>query len=436
LKIIRSVVRTWHYLNGSAGDFPLPARIFHAVCIFSIAALLYNIPLNYWVGLPSIAWVSFISLLLCITLYYLSRFRGKTTFARLFVCLAGILLFIINFFLNSGIDGPTDVFFMMMIIIIMSVIPLKQFWIWAIANLLIVVVLHYLQYRYPGWVPFTYMNRADRFTDISSAYITVMTVAVCSFYFIRRSYEKEKATAAYNATQMKLLDEERNKLFSIIAHDLRSPLANIQSYLELLAEHEVNKEDRIVIKKELLDATHSTLEMLNNVLNWSKSQMSGMGNTIEAINISQLLTPQLMLFTSIATKKKITLHTELENPVMVLGNKGMIQLIVRNLVTNAIKFTAVEGQVSITARVVNERCLLAVKDSGNGSPAQMPANIFSLNVTSTPGTANEKGIGLGLVLCKEYTIAQNGRIWFECDEKSGTTFFVELPLANGSRPTG
>lgn len=153
------------------------------------------------------------------------------------------------------------------------------------------------------------------------------------------------------------------------------------------------------------------------------------GGTIkkEALNVNELLEPQVQLFRNIAAHKQISLESMFQPDATVLGNADMVQLIVRNLVNNAIKFTSPEGHINISVNQNNDTCLIIVKDSGNGSPAQLTDEIFQLSSDTTRGTANETGVGLGLVLCCEYIALLGGRIWFNCDPQSGTEFFVELP---------
>ena len=422
-------VKAWSWLNGSEAQYPLATRIFHAICLIAIIALSYNIPLNYFVGLPYISLISAVALLLVGGVYYLSRVKKKTATAMLLFCITGNLLFAGNFFLNSGINGPTDMFFILTLIIMVAVVPVTQYWFWVITNLVIVLLLHYLQYSHANWVPNTYAHIQDRYIDISSAYVTVVGVALFSFYFIRKNYDTEKKSAEQKATIMKVLNEEKNKLFSIISHDLRAPLSSIQNYLELLTEVEIGMEERQEIQVQLLQSTRNTLDLLNNVLSWSKSQMQGSSFKLTPVNIYQVLSPQLLLFIGIAGSKKIKVEISINPGLQVMGNSDMIQLIVRNLINNAIKFSTTGGRIIVSGKQENNNCLIMIKDSGNGKPVKLTNDIFYLNSESTTGTANEKGVGLGLVLCKEFAEAQHGRVWFECDSVSGSTFFVELPLA-------
>ncbi|SDD97272.1 Signal transduction histidine kinase [Mucilaginibacter pineti] len=419
-------------ISGPPDHFPLTVRIFHAVLAICIAALVYNIPLNLVVGLPVIALASGVTLTLVIVLYYLSRYRGMTAPSRFVFCLTGTCLFVVNFFLNSGIDGPTGYFFILMLVVMVAVVPVEQYWYWVGSNVLLLVTLHLVQHHHPDWVPYTYQATGDRYIDISSAYVTVVVVILACFYMIRRRYDAERLEAQQNAARLREMDAEKNKLFSIISHDLRSPLSLIQNYLEMLAEYELSDEERRDIKAALLRSTRGTLDMVNNVLHWSKSQMSGVILQKDFLAVDVLLEPQVQLFQAIAARKEIILESVFAKGTTIWGNADMLQLITRNLLNNAIKFTAAGGRVCISASCNEATCLLTVSDSGNGSPAQLTDAIFQLSAVSAKGTANESGVGLGLALCREYTTLLGGRIWFSCDAVSGATFFVELPANEGA----
>lgn len=429
-KIKSYLFHIWHSLNGSVSQFPLTTRIFHSICLISVLALAYNVPLNYMVGLPWVAVVSALVGALFAALYYLSRVKRKTMLAMLIFCIAGDLMFIAVFFLNSGINGPTDIFFILTMVMMVAIVPVSQYWVWVITNVIIVSGLHYLQYSFPELVPNTYHEEVNRYVDITSAYFTVVAVALFSFYLIRRNYESERKSAEQKTAMMRLLNEEKNKLFSIISHDLRAPLSNIQNYLELLTVVDISEDERFKINGDLLQSTRSTLDLLNNVLSWSKSQMQGLSFKLSPYNVYQLLSSPMLLFIRIAESKSIRLEISIDPKLEVIANGDMLQLVIRNLINNAIKFTAPGGRIIFSAQRHDDLCHFMVKDSGTSKPVKLSTDIFYLNSGSTAGTSNEKGVGLGLVLCKEFTEAQNGRIWFECDSVSGSSFFVQLPLVS------
>ncbi|WP_342645316.1 HAMP domain-containing sensor histidine kinase [Mucilaginibacter sp. CSA2-8R] len=422
-----AILKKW---IGTIDEFPLNVRIFHAVCLISIVALAYNIPFNYYINLPLISLISAISLIVFATTYYLSRILKKTGIALIIFCVTGNLLFVGNFFLNSGVNGPTDIFFILTMTLMTAIVPVNQYTIWIPVNIIIVATLHWIQFNHPDLIPQTYINNKERYLDLTSAYLSVTGVTVVGYFIIRKNYDAERFIANHRAKMLNVLNDEKNKLFSIVAHDLRSPLSNIQNYLELLSDGDIDDEEALLINKSLLQSTRSTLDMLNNVLVWSKNQMDGLNVELKTLNVHQCLASQLSLFKNIAARKNISLDVFIPQHIQVKGSADLLQLVIRNLVNNAIKFTTEGGRVMVSARTEGANCLLMVKDSGMGQPIKLSDDIFLLTGSSQLGTANEKGVGLGLVLCKEYTAAQNGKIWFHCDSISGTTFFVQLPTAS------
>jgi two-component system sensor histidine kinase/response regulator len=434
LTIFNKITNVWCRLVGSEQYLPLTTRIFHSICLICIIALVYNIPLNFFVGLPIVAIISAGSLLLVTAVYLASRIKGYTGPAVFIFCSASVLLFTINYFLNSGIDGPTDLFFVLVMVIMVAVVPVKRYWIAVTCNILILLTLHYIQYQHGLWVSFTYIRKLDRYIDFSSAYVTVVAVILFTFYVIRRNYEIEKKLTEEKTAEMKVLNDENNKLLSIISHDLRAPLSNIQNYLELLSQIDLNTAERAEIEDQLLLSTRGTLDLLNNVLSWSKNQMDGIKFNRKIVDVSELLSSHLLIFQPIAQRKRIILQVEIDPLSKIYSNGDMVQLIIRNLVNNAIKFTAYGGKITVTSSTLGNSCLITVKDSGNGLPAKLSDQIFNLNAESTTGTGNEKGVGLGLVLCKQFTEALGGRIWFNCHANTGMSFFVEFPLLQQESP--
>ena len=168
--------------------------------------------------------------------------------------------------------------------------------------------------------------------------------------------------------------------------------------------------------------------MLYNMLMWSKSQMEGANVHLAKVNVANAIKPILTINKLAVAKKRITFETYIDEKVEVWADLNMLQLIIRNLLGNAAKFTPTGGTMLIRTSIQQNNCRIEIKDSGAGIHQQ--EDIFSLKVRSTFGTDNEKGVGMGLFLCKEYTIAQQGQIWYENNQEGGSSFYLELPLAN------
>jgi two-component system sensor histidine kinase/response regulator len=156
--------------------------------------------------------------------------------------------------------------------------------------------------------------------------------------------------------------------------------------------------------------------------------MDGGTARLQAVKLSTYLDETTELFEAIALKKDITLTQIADESIIIKADPDMLQLVIRNLLNNAVKFTPNCGKIELKAVISDANCIISITDNGIGIPLGKQGEIFSLNVTSTTGTHNEKGTGLGLVLCKDYTELQGGRIWFTSVVGQGSTFYISLPL--------
>lgn len=444
MRLFVNINRLWIRLTGTTAEFPLEFRIFHALCLIAILALAYNVPFNCLIGLPFVALLSLATLIIFSYLYYRSRYQGKIKSTITIFTIIGNLLFALNFIYNSGTYGPTDLLMGLCILLVLCVVPKKQQKLWIAVNLSIILVMHLVEYFHPGWIPNSYKTRESRYWDLSSAYVVVIIVIYYTINYLRRNYDYEKRSASEKADAIELqnrhitsqnhdlerINSEKNKLMSIIAHDLRSPLSNIQNYLELVTEYELDTAERRMVEGDLLKVTRRTLDMLGKLLVWSKAQMDGVNVKLGYVNLRDALFNTVELEKAIALKKGISLIAELDWDIKIVADSDMLQLVMRNLLSNAIKFTTPGGQVTFKAKQIGSECWLIIRDNGVGMSAEKQSELFSLHAQSTFGTDNEKGVGLGLLLCKEFTELQGGRIWLESTPGEGTAFFVSMPAGN------
>ncbi|WP_254070954.1 sensor histidine kinase KdpD [Pedobacter sp. L105] len=412
----------------------MEARIYHSICIVAFFALAYNVPFNYFVGLPKAALICLIALSGFAWLYYVSRVKKKFTYSVLGLGLFGNVFFTAIYFINSGVNGPTLILFALFFYLLSATAPKHQQWIWLLVNIVVVTSLCVIQYIIPSWVPSSYENELSRYTDTISAYMVVIISIFYSLRYIRINYETEKKSAIDKALdielkniQLELVNGEKNKLFSIVAHDLRSPLASIQSYLELLTAFPLKEEEKKEIELKLLSLTKNTSNMMANLLSWSKSQLEGVQVNTQTLNLMKTLRDMLKVETSIAHEKEIILTYHIDENIYVQADANMLMLVIRNLINNAIKFTPEGGNIQIMV-VVDDDCRITVTDSGKGIAESDQKHVFSLKAKSTFGTNNEKGVGLGLILCKEFIELQKGSIEFRSTQGRGTSFTVSIPV--------
>lgn len=223
----------------------------------------------------------------------------------------------------------------------------------------------------------------------------------------------------------------KDKFFGIIAHDLKNPFATLLGASELLFDY-TEKFDPNKIKqlsKSLHDAAGRGYSLLENLLEWSRAQTGAISFNPQMINIQALIQETLLDIEVYASNKKISLHSKVDNDILLVADKNMLNTILRNLLNNAVKFTHEGGEVFIIAEKDNHTFKLTIKDTGTGIPKKDIVKLFRIDVKYTnPGTARETGTGLGLLLCKEFVEKHGGKIWVESILNKGSEFIVTIPL--------
>lgn len=416
-------------LIGSPESQSLESRIFHTFSLFIFIVLVCEAFINLSLGLYVSSALTLAILLIQIVLYYLSRFKGKLQVAVVISFVEAHILTAIGYFYNAGIAGASLLLFAECLFVLLSISTRKQWPWWFGFNLVIVLSIVGYEYFVPSSIQQTYNSRAELFIDNIASYLVTVILLLIGTATIRNSYNRQKELADENMLALELLNAEKVKLFSIISHDLRTPLASVQQYFTVMTQIDLGAAERVELEKNLLTTISSTQDLLTNLLKWAKHQMDGATVHLKPINVNDFLTDTVILFETIALKKDITLISNLDENISVLADADMLQLIVRNLLNNAVKFTPPAGQIEMSTSVADFNCTVAIRDNGSGIPLTQQADIFSLSLISSNGTQNEEGTGLGLVLCKDYTELQGGKIWFESTAGVGTTFYVSLPLS-------
>lgn len=225
----------------------------------------------------------------------------------------------------------------------------------------------------------------------------------------------------------------KNKLFSIVAHDLRSPLSALTGILELVREEALNEEEMRELFKEMEFSLQQNMNIMENLLVWAKQQMSGLNIEIQSLNAKEIVDEIVGALKFNARHKNITLENNIHRDFKVLGDYDLMKLVMRNLISNSLKFSKPGDEIIISASIKENEALFEVRDTGIGIPKDMQYKIFANEMNSRMGTNEEKGSGLGLNLCNEFIGKQGGRIYFESKEGEGTSFYFTLPLAEERR---
>ncbi len=250
-----------------------------------------------------------------------------------------------------------------------------------------------------------------------------ITFNITERYNLNNALQEEKEA-------LKKANQTKDKLFSIIAHDLINPFSSFQQILKIILTNydSISEEE----KKEYLEKTYNLAKsnnyLLQNLLNWSRVQRDNLQLSYSDVNLHDLVQENISYLLSNAKDKSIRLINSVDPNPQIEADANLLSLVIRNLISNAIKFTPKEGKVEINNSYKSTEEILSVKDTGVGMDEQTLSSVFSSEeITSAYGTNNEKGSGLGLMLCKEFIEKHNGRIWAESKPGEGSEFFISLP---------
>jgi signal transduction histidine kinase len=232
--------------------------------------------------------------------------------------------------------------------------------------------------------------------------------------------------------EIERINSEKDKFFSIIAHDLKSPLSGFLGLTRIMVDeiNNISTEDILLFTSDMKDSASSLYELLENLLEWASIQNGRISFNLEICYLNYIINQNFSLLSEPARQKNISLIALVDENINFFADYSMLNTIFRNLISNAIKFTNNEGKIEIgvNTEMINNNILIYVKDSGVGMSKEIIDKLFKLDSKITSlGTNNEKGTGLGLILCKEFIEKHGGEIWVESELGNGTTFYFSMP---------
>ncbi|HKL07794.1 MAG TPA: HAMP domain-containing sensor histidine kinase, partial [Bacteroidales bacterium] len=292
-------------------------------------------------------------------------------------------------------------------------------------------------------------NKQARFQR--TVLIIAIIIAICLIFYLWNESKKRKKFNQLLSSQNKKIGSQRveiakqnselieanktkDKLFQIIAHDLRSPLISIDSIAQLIPIW-IEEKDYDSLKKlsnTLELSVTNLLTLIDNLLNWALSQQGKIPYNPAMVNVKELVDEAVKLYNSSAELKNIELIDETKEDILIYADKNMIHTVIRNLLNNAIKFTPESGKVYLGAAVKNKKAQLWVKDTGIGIKDEHKEKVFEIAHGNGDGTKGETGKGLGLFFCKEFVEMNHGEIFMDSKVNNGTTITFTLPLYNTS----
>jgi two-component system sensor histidine kinase/response regulator len=244
--------------------------------------------------------------------------------------------------------------------------------------------------------------------------------------------EEQKEILEQQAVQLLLNNQQKDKLFSIIAHDLRGPLNSLKGLMDFQREERLTDLEISKMMHELRRNVDSSSELVSNLLHWASSQLNGMKVTPVLLPMDQLVQEVLTLFGQQAMEKKVVLTSDIAPSMIGYGDKDMIPVVLRNLVSNAIKFCHPGGMVTVSGCKRGGEIEISVTDTGTGMREDALERIRRKESFTSYGTASEKGTGLGILLCHEFTEANKGRFYAESEWGRGSRCYFTIPAAPSS----
>jgi signal transduction histidine kinase len=226
--------------------------------------------------------------------------------------------------------------------------------------------------------------------------------------------------------ELERINAVKNKFFSIVAHDLRSPIATLKMLFNSYFSGHLTQEEMNMLLKKLEENIFSTADFLDNLLEWSKSQLEGMIVNPESFLVKTLIDRNLKILNAQILVKNLSIKNSLDEISSVFADRNMLNVVFRNLISNSIKFCREGDSIHIYSTASDGKIIIAIRDTGIGIDAEEQKKIFKLEHTISQGTSGEKGHHIGLVLCKDMVEQNNGKIWFESAIGVGTTFFIEI----------
>jgi len=240
-------------------------------------------------------------------------------------------------------------------------------------------------------------------------------------------------TSAKLNKQLKLMNESKDKLFSIIAHDLKNPFLSLMGYTDLLKEKGISESDRDELLSGLDTTTKNTYTLLENLLNFSASRTGKIEYSPSFFRLNTVVDNVIRNLDSQLSAKAINVSISLDAD-KIFGDLQMIEIVLRNIISNAIKFSMENGIIKISSHFINNYCSISISDNGIGMDSEQKEKLFSSEIIkSNPGTAGEKGTGIGLALCREFIEKHGGTIGANSEPGEGSQFTILIPQKTATK---
>jgi signal transduction histidine kinase len=467
---------------GKIDELSLEERIFNITTFMGMFMCFFGSLVNLILGLePLIIIAPMLVLLLLIFFYYQSRFKNNYKIYVIPYILTCVGTVTLVWFFNGGLESANIILFFNTLIISILITPAWHRLKTTMFYLIIILICYFVQYYYPNSI-IPYKHYDERFYDLvlTIFYSVFVLWGLISYVMDNYHNEKQKHELAREKVELANIElNEKNEMinlqkeelealnqklveinlqilkqntefeelniklneansakdtfFSIISHDLKNPLSAIKTYIEILKyPDKIKNEQMYNISNSLDKAVNLVCDMLDNLLNWARTQSGKIKYEPDIVLLKSLISNILSQFELAAQNKNVNIINNILDEVSVLSDIYMLRVMITNLISNAIKFTASGGKVQISAHKLlqtgKDIIHIVIKDTGVGISSENISKIFRIDEHhSTIGTNKENGTGIGLILCKEFAEINKGTILVESEVGLGSTFTIEIP---------
>lgn len=410
-------------------------QIFNATIIIVALYLIAMIFFNFFINQILLASILIGCIPALALFYYLLRIRNRFYLSLILFGSFIYPILLINFYLNDGIFGPSAYIFILMNLVMVSISPLRWILGWTAINAACFLSLFYVGNFHPEIIPTQYPTKAAVFIDHSITYLGSLLGMNYLLLTVKSFYQIQKGKTEVNKNQLMLLNRDlsktnfqKDKIIAILTHDLKNPLQSIVQTLEFINEaDDLSTEEMAFIHSELLKNTKRTYAMMENILEWSSFELKNQNSRVKDVDLKNLFGDTLEIMKTIANQKGVNLQINYVNYPSLRLESDRLLLILRNLIQNAIKFTPVEGEITLEISQNEIETLISVEDNGIGISEKQLDDIFKLEIKPTYGTAQEKGTGMGLHLCYQNAQKIGAELTVQSTLGLGSLFLLRIP---------
>lgn len=430
----KRVSQLFDKLAGDPKLFSFEERLFNSVSIIAFIPLVEIVLQNAVFGLKHLILPWMVTIIYLAFCYFLSRYFRVFSTAKILFGIGTYLVVGVNFFQNNGIDGPSMIGSFIPLILLFAISNRRGQWTWGMLYILFFGVLLFIEYNSVVAVKSYYTSVHQRFIDVGFTYMFSVFFVLIITLFIRRSLAREQLVTKLQTQQLARQHDKLNqannqlrRLLSIISHDLRNPLNTILAYLDLLSDDQLNNEEKALIGKQLKQSTQETRQLVENLLIWSRSQENGFVFTPSHKTIGELFSSTPALIEASIQAKNIQIKSDFDNNKQVYADKILIDIMLRNLLQNAIMFSPFGSTIHLSGNVKDQTLIIRVKDEGPGLPNEVIEQLAAKEDDSTSWVSSNNDGGLGLHLCKMSVRTHGGEMHVVNNLSHGTEFIIKLP---------